>query len=94
MEEQGTVGFEIFNDSNFKIDYLVFSIGGGGLASAISTVFKQLSPKTKLVAVEPLGSPTMGNSIGTRPSCDARKNRHICEWSGRRTCRRFNISSL
>ncbi|MDZ7936001.1 MAG: threonine ammonia-lyase [Emticicia sp.] len=59
MEGQGTVGLEIFKDSNFKIDYLVFAIGGGGLASGVSTVFKQLSPKTKLVAVEPLGSPTM-----------------------------------
>lgn len=59
MEGQGTVGLEIFKDSNFKIDYLIFAIGGGGLASGVSTVFKQLSPKTKLVAVEPLGSPTM-----------------------------------
>lgn len=63
MEGQGTVGLEIFKDSNFKIDYLVFAIGGGGLASGISTVFKQLSPKTKLVAVEPLGSPTMKTAL-------------------------------
>jgi threonine dehydratase len=63
MEGQGTVGLEIFKDSNFKIDYLVFAIGGGGLASGVSTVFKQLSPKTKLVAVEPLGSPTMKTAL-------------------------------
>src|SRR6218665_1205198 len=63
IEGQGTVGLEIFKDSNFKIDYLVFAIGGGGLASGVSTVFKQLSPKTKLVAVEPLGSPTMQKSL-------------------------------
>jgi threonine dehydratase len=59
IEGQGTVGLEIFKDANFKIDMLVFAIGGGGLASGVSTVFKQLSPKTKLIAVEPLGSPTM-----------------------------------
>lgn len=63
MEGQGTVGLEIFKDSNFKIDYLVFAIGGGGLASGVSTVFKQLSPKTKLIAVEPLGSPTMKTAL-------------------------------
>ncbi len=63
MEGQGTVGLEIFKDSKFKIDYLVFAIGGGGLASGVSTVFKQLSPKTKLVAVEPLGSPTMKTAL-------------------------------
>lgn len=59
MEGQGTVGLEIFKDANFKIDYLLFAIGGGGLASGVSSVFKQLSPKTKLIGVEPLGSPTM-----------------------------------
>jgi len=63
MEGQGTVGLEIFKDSNFKIDYLLMAIGGGGLASGVSTVFKQLSPKTKLIGVEPLGSPSMKVSI-------------------------------
>ncbi|WP_394351881.1 threonine ammonia-lyase [Spirosoma agri] len=63
IEGQGTVGLEIFKDSNFKIDYLLMAIGGGGLASGVSTVFKQLSPKTKLIGVEPLGSPSMKVSI-------------------------------
>jgi threonine dehydratase len=59
MEGQGTVGLEIFRDADFKIDYLLFAIGGGGLASGVSTVFKQLSPNTQLIGVEPVGSPTM-----------------------------------
>ncbi len=63
MEGQGTVGLEIFKDADFKIDYLLMAIGGGGLASGVSTVFKQLSPKTKLIGVEPLGSPTMQRAI-------------------------------
>ncbi len=63
MEGQGTVGLEIFNDSNFRIDYLLMAIGGGGLASGVSTVFRQLSPKTKLIGVEPLGSPSMKVSL-------------------------------
>jgi threonine dehydratase len=63
MEGQGTVGLEIFKDADFKVDYLLFAIGGGGLAAGVSTVFKNLSPKTKLIGVEPLGSPTMKVSI-------------------------------
>jgi len=63
MEGQGTVGLEIFKDSNFKIDYLLMAIGGGGLAAGLSTVFRQLSPKTKLIGVEPLGSPTMKTAL-------------------------------
>ena len=59
MEGQGTVGLEIFKDADFKVDYLLMAIGGGGLASGVSTVFKQLSPKTRLIGVEPSGSPTM-----------------------------------
>ncbi len=63
MEGQGTVGLEIFRDADFKIDYLLMAIGGGGLASGVSTVFKQLSPRTKLIGVEPLGSPSMQVSM-------------------------------
>lgn len=63
IEGQGTVGLEIFKDANFRVDYLLMAIGGGGLASGIATVFKQLSPKTKLIGVEPAGSPTMHDSI-------------------------------
>jgi len=63
MEGQGTVGLEIFKDSNFKIDYLFMAIGGGGLAAGVSTVFRQLSPRTKLIGVEPLGSPSMKVSL-------------------------------
>ena len=63
IEGQGTVGLEIFKDSNFKIDYLLMAIGGGGLAAGVSTVFRQLSPKTKLIGVEPMGSPSMKVSV-------------------------------
>lgn len=63
IEGQGTVGLEIFKDADFKIDYILFAIGGGGLASGISTVFNQLSPKTKLVGVEPSGAAAMKGSI-------------------------------
>jgi threonine dehydratase len=60
---QATVGLEIFKDSDFPIDFLVFAIGGGGLAAGVTTVFKELSPHTKLIGVEPLGSPTMKTAI-------------------------------
>lgn len=63
MEGQGTVGLEIFKDADFKIDYLLMAIGGGGLASGVSTVFRQLSPRTKLIGVEPMGSPSMKASL-------------------------------
>lgn len=63
IEGQGTVGLEIFKDSDVKIDYLLLAIGGGGLAAGISTVFKPLSPHTKIIGVEPLGAPGMRDAI-------------------------------
>ncbi len=64
MEGQGTVGLEILEDStDFSIDYLLFAIGGGGLASGVSTVFKNQSPHTQLIGIEPSGAPTMKAAI-------------------------------
>ncbi len=63
IEGQGTVGLEILEDSQETIDYLFLPIGGGGLASGVATLFKQLSPQTKIIGVEPLGAPAMKRSI-------------------------------
>ncbi|MFV8828315.1 threonine ammonia-lyase IlvA [Alkalihalobacterium sp. APHAB7] len=60
---QGTVGMEIMNDIDEKIDYLFSSIGGGGLISGVGTYIKSISPKTKIIGAEPAGAPGMKNSI-------------------------------
>jgi threonine dehydratase len=61
---QGTVGLEILDSFKKPIDYVFVPIGGGGLASGLSEVFKNLSPNTKIIGVEPLGAPSMKTSIG------------------------------
>ncbi|MDO6390145.1 threonine ammonia-lyase IlvA [Pontibacter sp. BT731] len=63
VEGQATVGMEVLTEAAFQIDYLFMPIGGGGLASGVSSVFRQLSPQTKLIGVQPLGAPSMYNSI-------------------------------
>ncbi|MDH3709957.1 MAG: threonine ammonia-lyase IlvA [Cyclobacteriaceae bacterium] len=63
IEGQGTVGLEIWEDTNYPIDYLFLPVGGGGLASGVSSLFKQLSPHTKIIGVEPAGAPAMKRSI-------------------------------
>ncbi|WP_078546276.1 threonine ammonia-lyase IlvA [Litchfieldia alkalitelluris] len=60
---QGTVAVEILNDCEEPIDVVLASIGGGGLISGLSTYLKSISPKTKIVGVEPAGAPSMKNSI-------------------------------
>jgi len=60
---QGTVGLEILESYKEPIDYVFVPIGGGGLASGLSEVFKHLSPNTKIIGVEPKGAPSMKTSI-------------------------------
>ncbi len=59
MAGQGTVGLEILSEQVPTIDYLLLPVGGGGLASGVSTVFKKLSPNTKILGIEPEGAPSM-----------------------------------
>ncbi|MCL5129439.1 threonine ammonia-lyase IlvA [Algibacter sp. L4_22] len=63
IEGQGTVGLEILEQATEPIDYVFIAVGGGGLASGLSTVFKELSPNTKIIGVEPEGAPSMTTSI-------------------------------
>lgn len=59
IEGQGTVGKEIYEQENGQIDYLFIPIGGGGLSSGVGSYFKQVSPETKIIGVEPLGAASM-----------------------------------
>jgi len=63
MEGQGTIGKEILNQSQVKLDYVFVPIGGGGLASGLGAYFSMMSPDTKIIGVEPGGAPCMKAAI-------------------------------
>lgn len=63
IEGQATVGLEIIEQALEPIDYVFIPVGGGGLSAGLSTVFKELSPTTKIIGVEPEGAPSMSVSI-------------------------------
>ena len=63
IEGQGTIGLEIFKQVDIPIDYVFVAIGGGGLASGLCGALQALSPKTKIIGVEPSGAPSMLTSI-------------------------------
>lgn len=63
IEGQATIGLEILEQSKVGIDYLFLPVGGGGVSSGVSSVFKALSPNTKVIGVEPEGAPSMSVSI-------------------------------
>lgn len=63
IEGQGTIAIEMIKQANKPLDYVFIPIGGGGLISGMLTVFKNLSPQTKIIGVEPLGAPSMKISL-------------------------------
>ncbi len=60
---QATIGTEILQQCGKPIDFLFVPIGGGGLASGLLSVFKQHSPKTQVIGVEPQGAASMAAAL-------------------------------
>ncbi|MBP6231318.1 MAG: pyridoxal-phosphate dependent enzyme, partial [Paludibacteraceae bacterium] len=63
IEGQGTIAIEILEDAQQEIDFMFLPVGGGGLSSGIGSYFKQVSPHTQIIGVEPLGAPAMHESF-------------------------------
>ena len=59
---QGTIAMEIFKELPL-VDYILVPIGGGGLATGISTLAKLLNPKIKVIGVEPEGASCLKASM-------------------------------
>ena len=63
IQGQATVGMEILEQAKAPVDYLFVPIGGGGLAAGVCSVFKELSPQTKIIGVEPSAAASMKKAI-------------------------------
>ena len=59
---QGTIAMEIFKELPL-VDYILVPIGGGGLATGVSTLAKLLNPKIRVIGVEPAGANCMQKSF-------------------------------
>jgi threonine dehydratase len=60
---QGTIAMEILRQYQRPIDAVFVPVGGGGLIAGIASYFKALSPKTKIIGVEPIDSCAMTQSL-------------------------------
>jgi len=63
IEGQATIALEIIQASTYPIDFLFVPVGGGGLISGVGSYFRQVSPATKIIGVEPAGAPSMKSSL-------------------------------
>lgn len=59
---QGTISYEIFQDLP-DVDVILVPIGGGGLATGVSTLAKLLNPNVTVIGVEPSGAASMKASL-------------------------------
>lgn len=59
---QGTIAMEIIQELPL-VDYILVPIGGGGLATGVSTLAKLLNPHIKVIGVEPEGANCMQVSL-------------------------------
>ncbi len=50
---QGTIGKELIEQVDSEIDAIFVPVGGGGLLAGLGTYVKSVSPKTKIIGVEP-----------------------------------------
>ncbi len=59
---QGTIAMEIIKELP-TVDYILVPVGGGGLCTGVATLAKLLTPKIKVIGVEPAGANCMQESL-------------------------------
>lgn len=59
---QGTIAMEIIQELPL-VDYILVPVGGGGLATGVSTLAKLLNPNIKVIGVEPAGANCLEESL-------------------------------
>jgi len=55
----GTIAQEILDDIEKAPDYILVTVGGGGLAAGVSSYSKSVAPSTKVIGVEPEGAASL-----------------------------------
>ena len=64
----GTIALEIIEQVK-DIDNVFVPVGGGGLLAGVAIAFKTLSPKTKVIGVEPEGANSLFRSLKEKKIC-------------------------
>ena len=59
---QGTIAMEIVKDLPL-VDYILVPVGGGGLATGVSTLAKMLKPNVRVIGIEPEGAACLEASL-------------------------------
>ena len=74
---QGSIAMEIIKELP-TVDYILVPIGGGGLATGVSTLAKLLNPNIKVIGVEPAGANCLQASYKGWKGSNTSNCKHNC----------------
>jgi len=75
---KGTIALEILDEIK-NPDIIIVPIGGGGLISGIASVFKKLSPNTKIIGVVSSGANAIKRSFDTKTLVNSKSVKTIAD---------------
>jgi threonine dehydratase len=82
MAGAGTVGLELVTDVaelGAELDAVLVPVGGGGLISGCATAIKALSPRTRVIGVEPMASDDVTRSLAAGSRVEVEVGRTIAD---------------
>lgn len=74
---QGTIALEMIDEQS--LDFVIVPVGGGGLISGIASVYKNISPKTKIIGVVASGARAMHDSFHAKKIQNAKSVHTIAD---------------
>ena len=77
---QGTVGMELIDQIQPGIDAVFVPVGGGGLLAGLGTYIKHMSPKTKIIGVEPEDAACLKLALDNNKETFSEGSWSICRW--------------
>jgi threonine dehydratase len=90
---QGTVALEML-DAISDLDFIVVPIGGGGLISAVASVVKQITPKTKVIGVTACGASAVFDSFVAKKAINSTSVRTIADGIAVRDVSKINFKHI
>lgn len=91
---QGTVALEMLEQSDGRLDVVFVPVGGGSLAAATVTVFKALSPATRVIAVQAENAPAFHFAWHTKQYAPMVAARTIADGLATRVPVRYTLSMM
>ncbi len=91
---QGTVALEMLEQCAEGFDFVFVPVGGGSLAAGTTTVFKALSPRTRLIAVQAENAPAFHHAWHSKKFLPMVAARTIADGLATRVPVRYTLSMM